>query len=98
MLRFMAYLFKYILTRYRVRFFYLVKNKDVFIQARLKLSKSKMTVNLGDWVQFWIFMEGAYELEMVEFVDSCVKGKVFFDVGANVGSYSMNLHQTARQI
>lgn len=43
-------------------------------------------------------MEGAYEKQLVDFLLPYVKDKVFFDVGANVGSYTMILAKSAKRI
>jgi FkbM family methyltransferase len=43
-------------------------------------------------------MDGAFEINYLDFIASCVDGKVFFDVGANIGSYSLSLHKKAKKI
>ena len=43
-------------------------------------------------------MDSAYEIELVDFLRPYVKGKVFFDVGANIGNYTLTLAKDAMQI
>lgn len=82
----------------RYGFYLKVKNSGLTLERRIRHSGLKLPLNLGDWVQYWIFMDGAYEIELVDFLRPYVKGKVFFDVGANVGNYSLTLAKDARKI
>lgn len=68
------------------------------LQGRIRHSGLTLPLNLGDWVQYWMFMDGAYERNLVDFLCSRVKDQVFFDVGANVGSYTLSLAKSARQV
>jgi FkbM family methyltransferase len=43
-------------------------------------------------------MDGVYEHETLDFVAVLIDGKVFFDVGANIGSYALSLHRKAKKI
>ena len=43
-------------------------------------------------------MDGAYEIETLDFVASIIDGKELFDVGANIGSYTLSLHNKAKYI
>jgi FkbM family methyltransferase len=100
---FKAYVLRYIpgpFGRYRrrYRFHQKIKNSSLILRGRLRHSNIVLPLNLGDWVQYWMFMEGAYERQLVDFLLPYVKGKVFFDVGANAGSYTMTLAKAARQI
>ena len=84
--------------RYRYRFYQRVKNSDLTLHGTLRHSRIRLPLNLGDWVQYWMFMDGAYERGLVDFLCPRVKGKVLFDVGANVGSYTLTLARSARRI
>jgi len=75
-----------------------VKNSDLVLWGTLRHSGVKLPLNLGDWVQYWMFMDGVYERELVDFLCPVVKGKVFFDVGANVGSYTLSLARNAGKV
>lgn len=84
--------------RYRYRFYERVKNTELTLHGTLRHSRISLPLNLGDWVQYWMFMNGAYERELVDFLCPRVKDKVLFDVGANVGSYTLTLARSARHI
>lgn len=99
----MAYILRFapgLFGRYRrrYRFYEHIKNRKLVLKRRLRHSGIVLPLNLGDWVQYWMFMEGAYEKQLVDFLFPHVRGKVFFDVGANVGSYTMTLAKAAHHI
>jgi FkbM family methyltransferase len=99
----LAYVVRYVPSflgrhRYRYRFYQRVKNSDLTLRGTLKHSHVSLPLNLGDWVQYWMFMDGAYERGLVNFLCPRVKDKVLFDVGANVGSYTLTLAKSARRI
>ena len=93
----LAYFVKYF-TRSRQSFHKIIRNKDILVKAKIKYSNSKLILNIGDFIQFWIFMDGAYEIETLDFVASIIDGKELFDVGANIGSYTLSLHNKAKHI
>jgi FkbM family methyltransferase len=84
--------------RRRYEFFQRVKDSNLTLHGRIRHSGIRVPLNLGDYVQYWMFMDGAYEHRLVDFLCPRVKGKVLFDVGANVGSYTLSLAKSARQI
>ena len=43
-------------------------------------------------------MDGAYEIELVDFLRPYVQGKIFVDVGANIGNYTLTLAKDAMKI
>jgi len=91
----LAYLVRYTPSflgrhRHRYRFYQRIKNSDLRLHGRLKHSRVKLALNLGDWIQYWLFMDGAYERDLVGFLYPRVKDKVLFDVGANVGKLHSN--------
>ena len=81
--------------RRRYRFYQRIKNSDLRLKRKIRHSGIVLPLNLGDWIQYWMFMEGAYEKQLVDFLKPHVTGKVFFDVGANVGSYTLTLAKSA---
>jgi len=83
--------------RYRRRYaFYLkIKNSNLLLRRRIRHSGIVLPLNLGEWVQYWMFMDGAYEKQLVDFLKPIVKGKTFFDVGANIGAYTLTLAKSA---
>jgi len=95
-----AYMLKYhaIPSRYQYKFYTIVKNKPVFVISRIKSSRVKMSLNIGDYVQYWIFMDGCYEPETFNFIASKIKDHVFVDMGANVGNFSLGLCKLAKHI
>lgn len=84
--------------RRRYRFYQRIKNSNLVLNRKIRHSGIVLPLNLGDWIQFWMFMEGAYEKQMVDFLKPRVKGKVFFDVGANIGSYTLALSKSAAHV
>lgn len=81
--------------RGRYRFYQRIKNSDLILKRKIRHSGIVLPLNLGDWIQYWMFMEGAYEKQLVDFLRPRVMGKIFFDIGANVGSYTMALSKSA---
>ncbi len=99
----LAYLVRYTPSflgrhRHRYRFYQRIKSSDLRLHGRLKHSRVKLALNLGDWIQYWLFMDGAYERDLVGFLYPRVKDKVLFDVGANVESYTLTLAGNARHV
>jgi len=92
-----AYFVKYF-TNTRYSYYLKIKNKNIIVKSRIKYSNSKILLNIGDFIQYYMFMDGSYEVETLGFVASIIDDKVFFDVGANIGSYSLSLHRKAKQI
>lgn len=81
--------------RGRYRFYQRIKNSDLILKRKIRHSGIVLPLNLGDWIQYWMFMEGAYEKQLVDFLRPRVMGKIFFDIGANVGSYTLALSKSA---
>lgn len=99
----LAYLLRYVpgpFGRYRrrYRFFQDIKDSNLVLKSRLRHSGVVLPLNIGEWIQYWMFMEGAYEKQLVDFLLPYVKDRTFFDVGANVGSYTMSLSKSAKRI
>lgn len=84
--------------RRRYRFYQRIKNSDLILKRKIRHSRIVLPLNLGDWVQYWMFMEGAYEKQLVDFLKPRVTGKIFFDVGANIGSYTLTLAKSAARV
>jgi len=79
-----------------VRYFYFIllkkiaqKNKDKEVASKIFFDL-KMLLTLKDWVQFNLFIYGQYEnKESKLFRKLCLKESVIFDIGANVGYFSL---------
>lgn len=84
--------------RHRYSFFQRIKGSDLILKRKIRHSGIVLPLNLGEWIQYWMYMEGAYEKQLVDFLKPHVTGKVFFDVGANVGSYTLALSKSAAQV
>ncbi len=83
--------------RCRYRFYQRIKNCDLLLQRKIRHSGVNLPLNLGDWIQYWMFMEGVYEKPLVDYLLPHVSGRIFFDVGANIGSYTMSLARAAER-
>ena len=94
----LVYCVKKFLPRYKYKLYTLIKNKDINLLTVIKYSQLKILLNLGDYIQYFIYMDGIYEDETVEFAYKNVDKKVFLDIGANIGNYTLSLCNTASYI
>jgi FkbM family methyltransferase len=96
----MAYVTKYLLRSSRLRrsFYTLIKRKDIFVHARIDISNLNIILNIGDYIQYWIFMEGGYERDICHFISQNIKNRIFIDIGANIGCYGLSLCKYADHI
>ena len=84
--------YKLIPSKFHYEIYKLCKGTLLLLTRKLAFSDVKMLLNIGDYIQFWIYIDGAYELNFIKFlVNYLPKGGTFIDAGANVGSYSLNL-------
>ena len=59
----------------------------------------KIKLNPSDWIQGQILLKGGYEKEYVEKLCELLPEKgVFFDVGSNIGAYSLNMFRKAEAV
>jgi FkbM family methyltransferase len=59
----------------------------------------KIELDLGDWIQKHIFYDGMYEKNTVKkLYELLPQDGVFFDLGANIGVYSLNLFRKAKVV
>ena len=79
-------------------FFLLIKRRNIFTYSKIKISGALVCLNLGDFIDFWVFMDGGYEEKWIRKTKDLVKGRVFIDVGANIGIYSLSLYKDAKKI
>ena len=66
----------------------------------LAYTKTKVLLDVGDYIQYWMYVNGAYESSFLKFVRNKLisrKGTIV-DAGANVGSYTLNLYDKADHI
>lgn len=78
-------------------FFLLIRRKQILVNSKINFSDAKIQLNLGEFIGYWIFMNGSYEEEWISYISKLVKDKVFLDIGANIGIYSLSLFKSARQ-
>lgn len=79
-------------------FFLLLRNRRIKVRSPIKFSDAKMDLNLGEFIGYWIFMDGSYEEEWITEIAKMIKGEVFIDIGANIGVYSLSLFKLAKKI
>ena len=77
--------------------YFLIKGKKIIMPYELK-NNTKIYLNVGEFVQFWIFMDDGYESEWIELAKRYSKGATVLDIGAHIGIYSLNLYRTAKTI
>lgn len=76
----------------------LVKNRPLWVVSKLRGSDIAMPLNLGDYVQYWMYMDGIYDVPLYIFLRNRLQGKVFIDIGANVGNFTLSLFDVAKHI
>jgi len=84
--------YKLIPSKFHYEIYKLCKGSLLLMTRKLAFSDVKMLLNISDYIQFWIYISGAYELNFIKFlVNYLPRGGTFIDAGANVGSYTFNL-------
>lgn len=83
---------------FKYLFYLLLNEKKIFVDRMVDISKSKMKLNIGNFIEYWIYMDGIYERDWIRNVIPFIEGRVLIDVGSNVGIYPLVLHKKARFI
>ena len=76
------------------------KGHTLLLTRMLAYTKTKVLLDVGDYIQYWMYVNGAYEASFLKFVRNKLissKGTIV-DAGANVGSYTLNLYDKADYI
>lgn len=74
-------------------------NRNIFVTKILPFSGVKIKLNIGDHVQYCIYIKKGYEYEYLEYFSNIIDRRgVFVDVGANVGSYSLSLCKKVKKV
>ena len=76
------------------------KGYTLLLTRMLAYTKTKVLLDVGDYIQYWMYVNGAYESSFLKFVRNKLisrKGTIV-DAGANVGSYTLNLYDKADYI
>lgn len=76
----------------------LIKDRTVIVSSRVDISNIDIDLNIGDFIEYWIFMDGLFESKWVHLAKELVAGKVFIDVGAYIGDYPLALFRQAKTI
>lgn len=79
-------------------FFMVIKGKKIHAVAKLPISNVQIAVDLGEFIQYWIFVDGLYEKDYILQSVKYVENKVFIDIGSNIGVYALSLCKKAKQI
>lgn len=99
-LLFLAYIFKLLRIPHIFKYalFLLIRKKSINVYSKIEISDVKVSLNLGNFIEYWIFMDGLYEADWIKKVGNLVHGKVLIDVGANIGVYPLSLFKEAKLI
>lgn len=74
----------------------LAKDRLIPIHSKISYSGAKIDLNLGDFIDFWIFVDGIYEGRWIQAIAPFVNDKILIDVGANIGIYPLSLYKQTR--
>jgi len=94
------YLLKFIHAPHAIKYlgFLLIKDRTLIIPSRVDISNIVIDLNIGDFIEYWMFMDGLFEKEWVHLSKELVEGKVFIDVGAYIGDYPLALFKLAKTV
>ena len=100
LLLFVAFAFKILNPPHFIKyvFFLLLKTKQILVLSNVKISNAKIYLNLGDFIDYWIFINGLYEGSWLIKATRLIKGRVLIDIGANIGIYTLSLFRNAKYI
>ena len=73
------------------------KGYTLLLTRMLAYTKTKVLLDVGDYIQYWMYVNGAYETSFLKFIrnDLIINRGCIIDAGANVGSYTLNLYDKA---
>jgi FkbM family methyltransferase len=74
------------------------KNKKIDLESKITYSPYSIQLNIGKFIDYWIYMDGTYEEEWIVISQKLVNNKIFIDIGANIGIYSISLSKIATKI
>ena len=78
--------------------FQALRGKKLMASGRLKKSGLLMNLDIGNFVEYMIYMYGEHDEEWIKKIINYVRGKTFVDIGANVGIYSLSFFKDAKKI
>ncbi|MDR0569557.1 MAG: FkbM family methyltransferase [Spirochaetaceae bacterium] len=80
-------------------YFQFIPDPECRITGWMEPAHVKLELDPGDWIQKHIFYEGMYEKDAVQkLYELLPQDGVFFDLGANIGVYSLNLFRKAKTV
>ena len=79
-------------------FILILKNNNIKATSKIGISNYSISLNIGDFIEYWIFVDGLYEKNWINKIVKYVAGKTFLDVGANIGAYSLSLAKSAKKV
>ncbi len=85
------HLIKYVL-------FKTIEGKKLSFESKLSFSGNLVNLNVGDFVQYWMYMDGVYERPWVKLIRERIQGQPFLDIGANVGNFCLSICDVASQV
>lgn len=96
----LAHIFKFLNLPHIFKYglFMWLKKKQISVRSGIAISNIDVNLNLGDFIEYWTFMDGLYEKDWIIKAKELVKGKVLIDVGANIGVYPLSLFKEAKYI
>ncbi len=92
-----AYIFKELNLPHILKYllFIILKNKNIPIRSQIKLSSAKVDLNIGNFIDYWIYVDESYEEKWLIEAQKLVKDRVFIDVGSHIGVYPLSLYKDA---
>ena len=75
-----------------------IKGRNIPVQSKIGISEISITLDIGNFIEYWIFMDSLYEKDWVWLVQKYVEDKIFLNVGANIGAYDFSLARVAKHI
>jgi FkbM family methyltransferase len=96
----LLYAIKFLHAPHAIKYlgFLLIKDRILIVPSRLDISNIVIDLNIGDFIEYWMFMDGLFESKWVHIAKEYVAGKVFIDVGAYIGDYPLALFKHAKSI
>ena len=76
----------------------MIRNKNIWVESNILGSNARVDLNIGDFIQYWIFIDGIYEKNVFEFLRKNIGGKILLDLGSNIGTFPLSLFDIAKHV
>lgn len=85
---------------HKIKYLLFLALRPLKIKVRKKIGNTGVVMDLclSQFIDFWIFADGTYEGEYIEYIENNYRGGVFMDVGANIGIYSLVLSGSMQKV